>query len=113
VSQQQNTATSANRQLVRDYLEVVWNQGDVAAAEVYLDQNLIQHNPNLPDGRAPLVQFIAGFKQQVPDGRFDIRRVIVDGELVAVHSLFTTAPDDRGTAVVDLFRVADGRIVEH
>jgi len=110
---QQDTLTSVNGQVVRDYLETVWNQGNVAAADTYLDENLIQHNPNLPNGRAALVDFITGFKQQVPDGEFAIRRLIADGDLVAVHSLFTTDPEDRGTAVVDIFRIADGRIVEH
>jgi predicted SnoaL-like aldol condensation-catalyzing enzyme len=109
----QHTLSSVHGQLVRDYLEVVWNQGDVAAADSFLDENLIQHNPHLPNGRAPLVDFITGLRRQVPDGRFTVRRLIADGDLVAVHSLFTADPDDRGTAVVDIFRVVDGRIVEH
>jgi predicted SnoaL-like aldol condensation-catalyzing enzyme len=29
------------------------------------------------------------------------------------HGLITTAPEDRGTAAVDIFRVEDGRVVEH
>jgi predicted SnoaL-like aldol condensation-catalyzing enzyme len=107
------TTVITNGQLVRDYLDVVWNQGRTDAADQYLDEQLIQHNPNLPDGRAPLVEFIEGFKKQIPQGSFTIRRLLADGDLVAAHSLFTTGPDDRGTAVVDVFRIAEGRIVEH
>lgn len=112
---QQDTVTTTSGQLIRDYLDVVWNQGRVEAAGDYLDEDLIQHNPNLPNGRAALVEFIKGLKEQLPQGTFDIRRVIVDADadLVVAHSLFTAGPDDRGTGVVDIFRVANGRIVEH
>ena len=30
-----------------------------------------------------------------------------------MHSKFTTGPEDRGEAIIDIFRVADGKIVEH
>ncbi|WP_046710206.1 hypothetical protein, partial [Streptomyces europaeiscabiei] len=38
---------------------------------------------------------------------------IAEGDLVAVHNNDKTSPDDRGNAVVDLFRVRNGKIVEH
>jgi predicted SnoaL-like aldol condensation-catalyzing enzyme len=105
--------TTNHVKLAHDYLEQVWNQGRTDRAADYLAEDLIQHNPNLPDGRKPLVEFIEGLRQQVPDGRFEIRRSAAEGDLVFVHSLFTTGPEDRGTAVVDIFRIADGAIVEH
>jgi predicted SnoaL-like aldol condensation-catalyzing enzyme len=39
--------------------------------------------------------------------------VIAEGDLVAVHSHSQTTPEDRGAAIVDIFRVENGRIVEH
>ncbi|MYW67488.1 hypothetical protein GTY65_25970 [Streptomyces sp. SID8379] len=100
-------------QLVRDYLENVWNEGQTDRADEYLAANLIQHNPHLPDGRTPLVDFIEGFRKQLPEARFEIRRVAADDGLVFVHSRFRPTPDARGTVVVDVFRIDDGRIVEH
>jgi Uncharacterized protein conserved in bacteria len=41
------------------------------------------------------------------------KRVIAEGDLVAVHSHTVNAPGERGQAVVDLFRVRNARIVEH
>ena len=38
---------------------------------------------------------------------------IAEGDLVAVHSHYVAIPGDRGRAVLDLFRVRDGKIVEH
>jgi predicted SnoaL-like aldol condensation-catalyzing enzyme len=33
--------------------------------------------------------------------------------VVAMHSLLKTSPQDRGTAVADIFRLEDGKVVEH
>ncbi|MGF1431502.1 nuclear transport factor 2 family protein [Kitasatospora sp. LaBMicrA B282] len=102
-----------NKQLVTDYLETVWNQGKVEEAKRFVAENLIQHNPNLPDGLEPLVGFLGGFKTQVPDGKFAIARTAAEGDLVFVHSHFTAAPGHAGMAVVDVFRIEDGLIAEH
>ena len=42
-----------------------------------------------------------------------IKRVMADGDLVAVHSHCRDTPRARGSAVVDIFRVDGGSIVEH
>ena len=43
----------------------------------------------------------------------DIVRVISEEDLVVVHYKFTTGPDDRGQAIIDIFRIANGKLVEH
>ncbi|MGW8331409.1 nuclear transport factor 2 family protein [Streptomyces sp. NPDC055897] len=100
-------------QLVRDYIENIWNEGQTERADEYLAERLIQHNPNLPDGRKPLVEFIEGFRKQLPEARFEIRRIAGDDGLVFTHSHFRPQPGHRGMVVVDVFRIDDGRIVEH
>ena len=99
--------------LIRDYIELIWNQGRTDLADRFLAEDLVQHNPNLPNGRKPLVDFLDGFRQQLPEARFEIRRLAADGDLVFIHSLFTAHPGHRGVAVVDVFRIADGLIAEH
>jgi predicted SnoaL-like aldol condensation-catalyzing enzyme len=42
-----------------------------------------------------------------------IRHTIAEGDLVALHALIKSDPQDRGRAVVDIFRVSGQRIVEH
>jgi predicted SnoaL-like aldol condensation-catalyzing enzyme len=44
---------------------------------------------------------------------FDIKRAIAEGDLVLTHSLLKTSPEDRGSAVADIFRLEDGNVVEH
>ncbi|MFI7462080.1 nuclear transport factor 2 family protein [Nonomuraea sp. NPDC049646] len=106
-------ASQPAAQLVRDYFEQIWNQGRTQLADRFLAADLIQHNPNLPDGRQALTEFIDGMRAQLPDARFEIHRMAVDGDLVFAHSLFTAQPGHSGIAVVDIFRIADGLIAEH
>ena len=44
---------------------------------------------------------------------FDFKRLICEGDLVVVHSQLTMSPEDRGSAVMDIFGLEDGKIVEH
>lgn len=112
-SEHSHSPGNHNARIVTDYLEQVWNEGQLDVANKFLDADLIQHNPNLPNGSAPLIEFIGGLRQQLPGMRFDIRRVIADNDHAVVHSLFTTGNPGQEQAVVDIFRLEHGRIVEH
>ena len=41
------------------------------------------------------------------------RALIADGDLVALHLNSKLDENDRGNAIVDIFRVENGKIVEH
>ena len=117
-TQQQNTGLSAtervNRQVVVDFYQQVFQKHQVeAAVKQYIGKEYIQHNPHVGDGTAPFVAYFVPYFQQNPQARSDIKRVIVQGDLVVLHVLSREHPQDRGTAVVDIFRVKDGKIVEH
>jgi len=43
----------------------------------------------------------------------EFKRIIAEGDLVAVHSHIKPNPSDLGRVVVDIFRVEDGKLVEH
>lgn len=101
------------KELVSEYMRTVWVEKNVPAIERFVDANLIQHNPNLPNGRDALAAFVPGLFNEMPNLQWRILRIIAEGDMVVVHSHAVPAPDARGTMVVDLFRVADGRIVEH
>lgn len=102
-----------NAALVRDYIETVWNQGRTAEGPRFLAADLAQHNPYVADGSASVMGFVQTLKALKPQAHFAIRRLAAEGDLVFVHSHLTTEPDDPGTVVVDVFRLADGLIVEH
>ncbi|GAA1215805.1 ester cyclase [Kitasatospora nipponensis] len=107
------TGTTGTADLVRGYLETVWNQGRTELAERYVAADLIQHNPRLPDGLAALTGLVEAVRTTFPQLRFEPRRIAAEGDLVFVHAHVVPAPGERGLAVVDVFRLEGGLIVEH
>ena len=59
------------------------------------------------------MRLITMLHEQSPAYRTEVKRMVAEGDLVAVHHHVRPAPGDRGRAVVDIFRLEDGRIVEH
>ncbi|ULR46939.1 nuclear transport factor 2 family protein [Rhizobium sp. K102] len=102
----------ANRKLVVVFYDRFFNSHDIEAASVVAD-DYRQHNPQVPDGKKPLVSFFTGFFKENPQSKAEIVRTAADGDLVWLHVHATNGTDDRGQAIVDIFRVKDGKIVEH
>jgi predicted SnoaL-like aldol condensation-catalyzing enzyme len=74
----------------------------------------IQHNPQAADGFQAFIDFVKFYTGQYPQLHVDIKRVIGECNMVVTHSHLTTSPDDRGSAVADIFRLnRQGKIVEH
>ena len=69
--------------------------------------------PAQPDGAEAFVEFVTGFTQAYPLLRVDFKHLVAEGDLVAVHSNYVREPNDRGLAVMDIFRLEDGKIVDH
>lgn len=101
--------TAANRALVRGFVETVLMGGNFAKLPEYVSAaQYTQHNPHVADGLAGLqaaAPLLAKFRY------LSIERVLGQGNFVLVvsHAQF----DGQDNAVYDLFRIADGRIVEH
>ncbi|MDO5613252.1 MAG: nuclear transport factor 2 family protein [Paracoccus sp. (in: a-proteobacteria)] len=113
LAQERDTAQEeANRQLVVEFYDGFFNRHDASAADV-VAEDYIQHNPEVPDGKAPFVGYFTGFFAENPESRARIVRSAADGDLVWLHIHSTNGADDPGQAVVDIFRVEDGMIVEH
>ena len=83
------------------------------AFETWVDPGYIQHNPMAPTGRAAAIAFLEPFFETNPAISYSIKRIIADGNLVAVHSHGKFAPADRGVAVIDILRVERCKVVEH
>jgi predicted SnoaL-like aldol condensation-catalyzing enzyme len=83
------------------------------AFETWVERGYIQHNPLAATGRDAAIAFLEPFFQGHPDAVYSIKRIIADGDLVAVHSHAKFAAGDRGLAVVDILRVEHCKIAEH
>jgi predicted SnoaL-like aldol condensation-catalyzing enzyme len=103
-----------NKRLVREYYEMAFNERKPEeAVEKYQGSYYRQHNPQAGDGPEPFIGFVKYYTQTYPDLHLDIKRIIAEGDLVVVHSHQTRYAGDRGVAVMDIFRLEDGKIVEH
>ncbi|MFC8347692.1 nuclear transport factor 2 family protein [Streptomyces sp. NPDC057280] len=94
-------------------LKGVFERGDTAVVDRFVRRDYIQHNPQAPDGAETLKNLGVALHQQFPDAKYDIKRVISEGDLVLVHSNVVLTPGTRGSAVFDIFRFQGGKIAEH
>jgi len=102
-----------NEHIVLSFYDLAFNQHHtVDAAMKFLAVKYIQHNPGVADGRQG---FIDAFPQTTkPDlSTVEFKRTISENDLVVLHSHAHDVPGDLGYAVVDIFRVQNGLIVEH
>ena len=86
---------------------------DPDAVDRHLPSHYIQHSSLAEPGLAPLKRFLARVREESPDARQTIHRAFADDDHVIVHVHVERWPGDPGLAVVDIFRCADGEIVEH
>jgi predicted SnoaL-like aldol condensation-catalyzing enzyme len=106
--------SNENKKTVLAFYGVAFNDRQpVEAVAEYVGTTYRQHNPQAQDGPVGFIQFVSGFLGQFPDASLEIKRVVAEGDLVVTHSLLKTGPDDRGTAAADIFRLEDGKVVEH
>ncbi|RZA28824.1 MAG: hypothetical protein EOP02_06305, partial [Proteobacteria bacterium] len=103
----------ANLAVVMGLFEHVLNPMDSGAVDRFIDEGYIQHNQSVEPGREPLKAFLDMIKGQTPQAVHDVKRAFVDGDHVTVHYHVRRWPDDLGWAVIDIFRVENGKVKEH
>jgi predicted SnoaL-like aldol condensation-catalyzing enzyme len=103
----------ANKKMVVEFYNKAINERDFDAAAKYLGPKYTQHNPTAPDGAEGLKGFLAFLREKFPNGKSEIKRVFADGDFVILHVHAVREPGTRGNAIVDIFRIENGRIVEH
>ncbi|EXG82374.1 nuclear transport factor 2 family protein [Cryptosporangium arvum] len=82
---------------------------DATAVDRWVSPDYVQHSSLAADGP----EGIRGLVENLPDGfRYDLHRVVADGDLVALHGTYHGFGPDPLVAF-DIFRVADGVLAEH
>jgi len=111
-SEEHSARTAATRAVITDFARLFYLERDVRAAfETYVAPGYIQHNPGLPDGRDAAVAALTPMFTS-PGFHADLKRILADGDYGLIH-LHGYRDGERGCAVMDMYRVADGQIVEH
>src|SRR5512138_3655443 len=109
-----NERLEENKTIIRDYTDLAFQQRKPEEAVAkYQGPYYRQHNPGSPDGPEPFIRVVRWLEQTYPSFRLELKRILADGDLVVTHSHLIRQPGDRGMAVVDIFRLENGRIVEH
>ncbi len=104
----------SSKATVQAFYDLAFNKKKPAeAVSKYMGKSYRQHNPGAADGPDPFIAFVTEFVKAYPELRVDFKRLIAEGDLVVVHSHMVRSPGDRGTAVVDIFRLEEGKVVEH
>lgn len=103
-----------NKKLVTDFIELCYNQHKVEkSARKYLKPDYIQHNPVMGDGQDAFIKYFSDFMKKTPKLAVNIVRVIAENDLVTLHINAKMEENDRGLAVVDIFRIEDDMVAEH
>ena len=103
----------ANKKVVLEFYDKALNQKDFAAASRYFGDRYIQHNPLAADGPEGFKKFLQFLRAEFPNSHSEIKQVWADGDFVILHVHAVREPGTRGNAIVDIFRLEDGKIVEH
>ena len=102
-----------NKKVVVDFYEKAINQKDFEAASKHFGPRYTQHNPVAADGPDGLKAFLQFLKEKFPNSKSEIKRVFADGDYVILHVHAVREPGGRGSAIVDIFKLENGKIVEH
>ena len=97
-----------NKELVKKAVTELFINGDVTALDRYWSENYIQHNPQILNGRE-------GLKQLVMAGgnlKYELGLVIGDGDFVMAHGRITGF-GPKPVIAADIFKIKDGKLVEH
>ena len=103
----------ANKKAVLEFYEQALNRKDFDAAVKFIGPRYVQHNPTAPDGPEGFKAFLSFLREKFPDSHSEIKRVFADGDYVILHVHSVREKGSRGRAIVDIFKLEDGKIVEH
>lgn len=116
-----NPQLEANKRLVYDMWRTLLDAGHVEDADKFLAEDYIQHNPNVATGRAAVIEFIKSSRphKEIQDRvNREIVSITAEGDLVIISFVRRGKNplknnEDYTTSWFDMFRIKDGKIVEH
>lgn len=98
-----------NKQLVAEATDALFNRHDESAVDRYIGSTYTQHSTLVGEGPETFRQLVAGLDEGVA---YEAVRLLADGDLAAAHGRYTGF-GEAPLVAVDIFRVVDGKLVEH
>ena len=100
--------TKSNKEIVLEVLQRAFVDRDPTVVAEYFGASYKQHNPSIPDGPSAIAQMIPTLTHLT----YERGMAVADGDLVMVHGRYT-GWGPKPMVAVDIFRVEDGKVVEH
>ncbi|MBU6207268.1 MAG: nuclear transport factor 2 family protein [Alphaproteobacteria bacterium] len=105
--------TTSLREMIEDFADLFYRQRQPRLAfEKYVSPNYIQHNPNLLDGPESALEMLEPMFAR-EGAQFEVKRIIVEAPFAVIHLHGRADAATLGGAVADIYRVENGKIVEH
>lgn len=83
------------------------------AMERFAAEHFVDHNPNIRGDLASAIAHLARLDWSTAAPERKIVHFVVRGDTAMIHHHLIRKPGERGIAAVDIFRVENGKLVEH
>jgi predicted SnoaL-like aldol condensation-catalyzing enzyme len=100
----------ANKALVLEAFDTLFNKRDYIAAERYWSPNYIQHSAHIAPGREGLFSLV---RSTPPTLTYEPGLIVAENDYVIVHGRFSGIGKPRNWIAADVVRVAEGVLAEH
>ncbi|OUL96209.1 nuclear transport factor 2 family protein [Paraburkholderia hospita] len=105
-----HTTEAANKALVLEAFDTLFNQRDYAAAERFWSPDYTQHSAHIEPGRDGLFNLI---RTLPPTLRYEPGVIVADGDYVIVHGRFSGNGRPVAWIAADILRIENGVLAEH
>jgi len=102
-------STEANKALVLEGIKGVFIKRDPTVVDRLFGPDYRQHNPQISNGTAAIKGLLGNLSS---DFKYEPGLVMAEGDYVSIHGRYT-GWGPKPMIAVDIFRVANGKIVEH
>ena len=99
---------NSNKEIALEVLKRSFVERDPTVVEQYFAPDYKQHNPVIPDGPSAIAKMIPTLTDLV----YEQGMAVEDGDLVMVHGRYT-GWGPKPMVAVDIFRLKNGKVVEH
>ena len=99
-----------NKVFVLEAFDAAFNRRAPDALDRYWSPDYIQHSAHIPPGREGLRGLINALP---PDLKYENQLTVANGDYVMLHGRFSNIGLPVNWVVVDIVRVADGKLAEH
>ena len=105
-------APKSLKEIAIDFLTLCSNGDSKKAFELYAGKDFKHHNPHFKGDTNSLMIAMAESAKENPNRTFEVKQILQDGDLAAVHSYIQQTENNMELAVVHILKFENNKIVE-